>query len=243
LTDRPIVLSMRGTWRRRGSREDGFTIEIPEFEVRRGDCIALTGPSGCGKSTLLDLLGLVLRPDGSDRFRIEPEGEPAIDVAALWREDGRDALSAARAVHVGYVLQTSGLLPFLSARDNLLLSRSLLGLEDDDFVARLVESLGLSALRNRKPSALSIGERQRVAIARALAHRPTLLLADEPTAALDPHQALRTLELLLELVRETSMTAILVTHDWEMVSSLGLREVRGEPFASARGSGTRFSCA
>ncbi len=240
MSDGALALSLRDLSRRRGAGPDAFTLEVPALEVRSGEAIALTGPSGCGKSTLLDLLGLVLRPDSCGAFSLQGgEGAP-VDVAALWRAGREDALAALRASRIGYVLQTGGLLPFLPARDNIHLSPALLGLPDDPLVDSLVERLRLGHLLDKKPRALSIGERQRVAIARALAHRPALLLADEPTAALDPQQAVAVMGLLLELCAASGTTAVVVTHDWGLVQSLGLREVRASPIEGGPGSATRF---
>lgn len=243
MTDDALPLSLKAMRRRRGRGADSFLLDVPSFEVARGTCVAVTGASGSGKSTLLDVLGLVLRPDTAERFLLCGAGAEAVDVAALWNHGDRNGLAAARARSIGYVLQTGGLLPFLRAGENIVLSRTLLGLDADDaLVTRLVAVLGLGPLLRRKPQALSIGERQRVAIARALAHRPSLLLADEPTAALDPGQAVAVMEALLGLVRELRCTAIVVTHDWDLVRSLGLDEVRAEPLPVAEGSGSRFVC-
>lgn len=237
------VLCVLGTVSQRGRGADGFRLEVPAFSVSRGECVALTGPSGSGKSTMLDLLGLVLRPGQSKKFLFRANDNEVVDVARLWADRAFDALAAVRGAHLGYVLQTGGLLPFLQARDNILLSRSLLGMAGDQaLIDRLVTALGIGHLLAKKPRALSVGERQRVAIARALAHRPALLLADEPTAALDPTQAMKVMSLLLDMVRELQITAIIVTHDWDLVRSLGLREVRAQALAVARGSATRFSC-
>ncbi len=238
-----LVLSLIGTIKRRGGDTDGFRLEIPSLRVRRGECVAITGPSGSGKSTLLDLLGLILRPDAAEAFLFSARSGSTIDIAQLWRDGDRDALAAIRAKGIGYVLQTGGLLPFLTAMDNISLSRALLGLDGaDGFVDRLTEALGINHLRAKKPQALSIGERQRVAIARALAHKPALLLADEPTAALDPGQAIRVIALLLTIVRDLSITCLIVTHDWNLIETFGLREVRAELLAGRDGSVARFSC-
>jgi putative ABC transport system ATP-binding protein len=235
-----MVLSVTGATRQRGG-DDGFRLEVPRLGVRRGECIAITGPSGCGKSTLLDLLGLVLRPDRCAAFEMRPRDGSVVDVARLWRHDDRNGLAQVRAQHIGYVLQTGGLLPFLSVIENIRLSRALLGLDTSDgLVERLAEALKIGHLLGKKPQALSIGERQRVAIARALAHRPAFLLADEPTAALDPGQALQVMKLLLAIVQHFQITAIIVSHDWELVRSLGLRQVRAEPGSGEAFAVTRF---
>lgn len=237
------VLHLEQVERRRGNGTDSFHLEVTSFVVRPGECLALTGPSGSGKTTMLDLLGLVLRPDEASVFWFRDRGGKVVDVGALWRRDRADGLADLRGVNIGYVLQTGGLFPFLSARDNIHLSRKLLAMEDDGLVDHLVVRLRITHLLNKKPNALSIGERQRVAIARALAHQPGLLLADEPTAALDPPQAVEVTGLLLELVSELQMAAVVVSHDWELVRSLGLREVRAVPYErEAGGVATRFTC-
>lgn len=242
MSDDDWVLRLGGTTRRRGAGADGFRLEVPSLRIRRGECVAITGPSGSGKSTLLDLLGLILRPDRAETFAFAAGNGTRHDIARLWADDDRDALAAIRAAGIGYVLQTGGLLPFLSAIDNIGLSPALLGLAGGDgFIDRLTAALGLDPLRAKMPQALSIGERQRVAIARALAHKPALLLADEPTAALDPGQAVRVVELLLAVVRELGITCVFVTHDWDLVKAFGLREVRAEVLADADGSVTRFA--
>lgn len=240
MSDAEVVLSVTGTIRQRGG-DDGFRLEVPCLDVRRGECIAITGPSGSGKSTLLDLLGLVLRPDRCGAFEMRTRDGQLLDIAALWRRNDRNGLAQTRAQHIGYVLQTGGLLPFLPAGENIRLSRALLGLENSDrLVERLAEALKIEHLLKKKPGALSIGERQRVAIARALAHRPAFLLADEPTAALDPGQALQVMKLLLAIVQHFQITAIIVSHDWELVRTLGLRQVRAEPGAGESLAVTRF---
>lgn len=222
-----LALRLRDVRRQRGD----FVLEVPSFDVARGTCVAVTGPSGSGKSTMLDLLGLVLRPDHAGTFELGDD----VDVAALWARGDGDGLASVRARRIGYVLQTGGLLPFLDAAGNIGLSPRLLGRPADDaVVSRLVDALGLGALLRKMPRMLSIGERQRVAIARALAHRPSLVLADEPTAALDPVQGRRVMELLVALCAELGTTAVVVSHDWELVRALAVREVRAEPVGDAR---------
>jgi putative ABC transport system ATP-binding protein len=112
------------------------------------------------------------------------------------------------------VLQTGGLLPFLTARENIALSCRLLGTDPAGIIERLAERLGIAAQLDKHPGQLSVGERQRVAIARAMAHRPSVLLADEPTASVDPVNAAAILDLLLELVRQAGVTAVIASHDW-----------------------------
>lgn len=191
----------------------GFELRVPRLRIQPGEVILLSGPSGCGKSTLLDLLALALRPTTGSLFRFRPEQSRSTEVMALWDRGDLDALGRLRGRHVGYVLQTGGLLPFLTVRENIELSCRLLGRGAEPATTRLAERLGIATQLGKKPAQLSVGERQRAAIARALAHRPSVLLADEPTASVDPLNAAAIVELLLELVRWTGVTAIIASHE------------------------------
>ncbi|MCP5367074.1 MAG: ABC transporter ATP-binding protein [Hyphomicrobiales bacterium] len=202
----------------------GFELCVPRLEVPRGARLALVGESGCGKSTLLDLLGLALSPTTAGAFTFSGGGTPA-DIAAIWQRRDANHLGELRKRHIGYVLQTGALVPYLGVLENIDLTRRLLGLPDDGTSRRLAARLGLAGHLDKDPAALSVGERQRVAIGRALAHRPAVILADEPTASLDPHTATRVMELFMELIDETGATLIVATHDWHQVDRLGLTKV------------------
>ena len=210
--------------RKRRRDSTGYTLDIDCLDVLRGERIAITGPSGCGKSTALDLLAGILRPDGAERFIFAPDDNVAVDMMDAWHMGQLDKLSLLRRRYLGYVLQTGGLLPFLSARGNITAVRRAVGLPDDESVDELAERLGISRLLPAPPHKLSVGERQRVAIARALASGPSLILADEPTAALDPVNAQSSMDLFAELAHERGCTVILVTHAPEMARRLGFRE-------------------
>jgi len=188
--------------------ENGFMLEVPSLTLSRGEAVAVVGPSGCGKSTLIDLLALLRRPDAVRRFELLGE-----DVAALWARGGADACSALRAERVGVVLQTGGLLPSLTVWENVTLSQQLLDRPDAAWAQSLLDALDLARLGRRLPSQLSIGQRQRVAVARALAHRPALVLADEPTAALGMDHAGAALDLLLTLTRAADAALVVASHD------------------------------
>ena len=206
----------------RGAGSQRYSLVIPRLQLRAGEQLAVVGPSGCGKSTLLDLLALVLAPDQAQQFEFSP-GTRAVDIAALWRAAGQNPLAELRRRHLGYVLQTGGLLGFLDVRGNIALSRQLLGLKDDGSVERLAEQLEIADQLQKKPAALSVGQRQRVSCARALAHGPGLVLADEPTAALDPLNAERVLQLLLARAREHGVCCVIATHDEQLARSSGLQ--------------------
>ena len=198
-----------------------FSLKVPRFSIDEGERIAIAGPSGSGKSSFLDLVALLRPPTRVARIRLAD-----VDVATLWSPARLDERVKLRARGIGYVLQTGGLLPYLSVLENVLLSPRLLGRMDLTWVDGLLETLGVAALRGRLPAALSLGERQRVAIARALAHRPGLVLADEPTASLDADNAERVFALLVSLCARFGTGLILVSHDRELTRRHGLLEVR-----------------
>mgnify|MGYP001028561325 CR=1 FL=1 len=210
----PPVYLCRALTKVRQAGASRFELLVPELRVRPGEIVVLRGQSGCGKSTLLDLLALALRPDGAETFSFHPEHRGPTDLLGLWERRDLDGLGRLRGAHIGYVLQTGGLLSFLTARENIALSCRLLGRDPAGLVERLAERLGIGSQLDKSPGQLSVGERQRVAIARALAHRPSVLLADEPTASVDPVNAAAILELLLELVRQAGVTAVIASHDW-----------------------------
>jgi putative ABC transport system ATP-binding protein len=226
---------------RKTSARTTFELAVPHLQIARGEKIALVGPSGCGKSTLLDALSMISRPDRVGVFRLAPDGSqnrpPPIDVARLLNRNDAGRLAVIRKRWIGYVLQTGGLLSFLSVRRNIEISRRLLGLRDDGTVESVARRLGILDHLRKLPSALSVGERQRVAIARALAHRPSIIVADEPTAALDPRNAEIVMESFVEVADEFRTTTIIASHDLARVAKFGLRLV--EPtLATDAGSAT-----
>lgn len=188
----------------------------------RGDKLALVGESGSGKSTLLELLAMILKPSAWGEFLFAPSNGSAHDIGALWRAGNADQLGELRSRHIGYILQYGGLLPYLSVRENIELSRRLLGLPIADQAADLARRLDIEAQLDKLPDALSVGQRQRVAIARALAHEPNIILADEPTAALDPANAERIFALLVEVADALGVTLIAATHAQALAQRAGL---------------------
>ena len=197
-----------------------FQLVVPWLDVKRGGKLALIGESGSGKSTLLELLAMILTPTSSTSFGFAPvPGEPASDVGQIWKSRDSDRLGRLRSRHIGYVLQHGGLLPYLTVRKNIELSRRLLGLPVGDMAEQLAKKLGIAAQLDKRPSALSVGQRQRAAIARALAHEPTIVIADEPTAAIDPLNSQRIMDLFVGLVNELGVTLILATHAHELVKN------------------------
>ncbi len=213
----------------RGAGQQGYSVSLPELVIQPGEVAALTGPSGCGKSTLLEMIGLILRPDSLGCYRL---GHQQADVAAPLLAGQEDILSNLRASELGFVLQSGGLLPYLNVEQNLQLPRRLLGMPlSSEWVDKALRTLQLQSLLKKMPRQLSIGERQRVAFVRAIAHQPPLLLADEPTAALDPHNARELFSLMLEMVSELNISALVVSHDWQLVDAFSLRRLHGQPQA------------
>jgi putative ABC transport system ATP-binding protein len=204
----------------------GFTLAVPELIVRRGEKVALVGMSGCGKSTLLDLLAMVLRPDEAGQFSFFSQQGQKQDVMDAWARKKLSRLARIRMAHIGYVLQTGGLFPFLSIRENIGISLMGLGLPVNDAVEDMARQLHIERHLNKHPGQLSVGERQRVAIARAMAHQPSLVIADEPTASLDPINAEDIMDLFSALADENGVTLIMATHDWGNLGKRGFRQVQ-----------------
>ena len=176
--------------------------------VRRGEVIALLGPSGAGKSTFLTAVGL-----------INPPTSGQILIGGVLVLDGPVPLVNLRSFrrkHIGYVFQKSNLIPFLSARENVQIAMELNGASPRRARRRaleLLEELGVADRAENGPSMLSGGEQQRAAIARALANDPSVILADEPTAALDSHRGRQVMELFRGVAHEHGAGVIVVTHD------------------------------
>ena len=180
-------------------------------DFRRGECVALRGRSGSGKSTLLNLISGIDLPDS---------GTVMIDGRDVTGMSERDR-TLFRREHIGFVYQAFNLVPTLSVADNVRLVLELNRVADADAAARidaLLDAVGLADRAGSYPDVLSGGEQQRVAIARALAHRPSLILADEPTGNLDDSTAERVLDLLDRLVRRQGGTMLVATHSSTVAS-------------------------
>jgi len=198
--------------------EQRFTLSLPEWEVPAGGRVALFGPSGCGKSTLLNLIAGVLVADAGS---LSVAGG---DVCAMSEAERR----AWRIRKMGFVFQDFPLVDYLPAEENVLLPYRLNAALSLDAGARhrardLLALLGLGDKTGRRPNELSQGERQRVAIARALVTQPSVLLADEPAAGLDPERTVALMEHLEGLCSEFGLTLVLVTHDPALLDRFELR--------------------
>jgi putative ABC transport system ATP-binding protein len=182
-------------------------LDVEEFTIDAGEQVVLLGPSGCGKTTLLHTIAGITKPDSGSVF---------IDGVEITKfsETGRDRI---RADKIGYVFQTFNLLDGFSALENVLLGISFGSRRTSPSRAKeLLERVGLGHRLNNKPHQLSVGESQRVAVARAVANRPALLLADEPTANVDPQNQQQVVDLIKETCKTESITMLMVTHSMEV---------------------------
>ncbi len=191
---------------------DGQTVEIldlPQFQLGIGEQAVLIGPSGCGKTTLLHLIAGIISPTS---------GVVELDGLKLsqFSESARDRI---RADKLGYVFQTFNLLPAFSALENVVLGMSFSSKRVSRSRAlELLDQVGLSHRLHHRPGSLSVGEQQRVAVARALANSPKLLLADEPTANVDPHNQQQVIDLIRSVCSERQISLLLVTHAMEVAN-------------------------
>ena len=218
----PLIFHLRNLTKSWKAQDGEFQLSVPQLDVHAGDQIAVLGQSGCGKSTLLDILAMTLEPSSCESFHFEPVGAANTDISTAWKNHNMDLLAGLRGHHIGYVLQTGGLLPFITVRENIELPRRLCELAGDGTVEDLGQRLRISDQFDKLPAELSVGQRQRVAVARALAHEPTVVLADEPTASLDPHTAGEVMGLFVDLAAQHGITLLIASHDWERMADLGL---------------------
>jgi len=180
--------------------------------VQRGELAAILGPSGSGKTTLLTAIAGIIEPTSG---RICVSNNAVYDNG--WRV--RD-LRRFRREHLGFIFQSHNLVPFLTARENVLVALQINGITGSRAVTdanELLDYLGVGERRNHLPEKLSGGEQQRVAIARALANSPPVILADEPTAALDTERGQSVMALFRQIAREKGSAVICVTHDKRMI--------------------------
>ncbi len=199
------MLSIRGLGKVYDGPRKRTVLTGVDLELATGEYVAVMGESGIGKSTLLNLVAGLERPNAGT---IEVDG---VDLATL----NDDALTRLRGERMGFVFQAFHILPYLSVAQNVELPLRLQNAPEADARARsmqMLEAVGLADRASSMPRELSGGELQRVAIARALAHRPKLVLADEPTGNLDPDSARLVLDLLRDQIKEHRAAGILVTH-------------------------------
>ncbi len=205
------------------SDPDRRIISALDLEIQPGERFAIVGPSGCGKSTLLNLLGTL---DSPSKGEMKVSGQSTEKLSAK-------ELAGLRAQEIGFIFQLHHLLPQCSALENVLVPTLALPQKVnkeakkgrssylDERAKELFERVGLQDKLNSLPSQLSGGERQRVAVIRALINQPKILLADEPTGALDEENAANLVDLLIELNEAENLALVMVSHDVELAQRLG----------------------
>lgn len=189
-----------------------------DLDIQAGEFSALAGPSGSGKTTLLNLIGCIDQASGGS---IKVDGR---DVTSLGRTEG----STFRLSHIGFVFQAYNLLPVLTAYENaefVLMLQGTPPAERREIVENLLNEVGLGDMMDRKPHELSGGQQQRVAVVRAIASKPTIVLADEPTANLDTDTSKALLDMMLELNEEHGVTFLFSSHD-DLVLERARRVIR-----------------
>ena len=201
----PWVLQVRDLAKRYGATP---VFEQVSLQVQAGQFVAVVGDSGVGKSTLLNCMAGL---DTWDAGQVQLCGHPLQQTS----DEDRAIL---RRQHVGFVFQAFHVLPHLDVRQNVALPLMLLDRHEPQRVQDMLEAVGLQGLETRLPQQLSGGQLQRVAIARALVHRPSLLLADEPTGNLDPRTAAQVMQALIDQTRQEGSALILVTHSEQAAS-------------------------
>jgi putative ABC transport system ATP-binding protein len=205
------VIAVRGISKTYAQGEAAMrALDAVDLDVRAGELMLLMGPSGSGKTTLLSIMGCILRPSGGT-LRILGR-----DVEALGERD----LPRVRLDHIGFVFQGFNLFPTLTAAQNVALALDLKGVPRRAARTRaleLLEQVGLESKADAYPADLSGGQKQRVAIARAIAGEPPIVLADEPTAALDTQSGHAVMQLLQRLAHERARAVVIVTHDNRML--------------------------
>lgn len=221
------VRNVHRTWRL--DRTEVHALRGVDLDVYPGELLAICGPSGSGKTTLLNLLGLIDRPDS---------GEVLLQGRAVQALPARE-LAALRNRSIGFVFQNFNLVPVLDALENVLLPLQIRGrvsAADASYARQLLEEVGLSGQMRQRPDRMSGGQRQRVALARALVTRPSLVLADEPTANLDGESTSLVMQVIKALNRSTGATFVFSTHDDRVVAQVHrrvqLRDGRNQPTGS-----------
>lgn len=198
------------TKRYKDSESETIALDHVSLTVNKGEFVAIIGPSGSGKSTFLSIAGALLQPS---------EGEVFIKDRAISTLSEKE-LAHVRLEQIGFILQTSNLIPYLTVLDQLLVVVKMKGAITEELkqtASELLTDLGLGNKLKKFPNELSGGERQRVAIARSFMNDPDVILADEPTANLDTARAYEVVQLIAKEVKSRNKAAIMVTHDERML--------------------------
>ena len=207
------IIAMSGISKVYGIGESAVTaIKEATLEIFAGETVALLGPSGSGKTTLITMMGCITEPTSG---KLSLNNEMVYDEKWLIKDERK-----IRRENIGFIFQAHNLIPFLNVLENVTLVPQMNGVstKDANVKAReLLDYLGVGEKEDKMPSQLSGGQSQRVAIARSLANNPKIILADEPTAALDGERALSVMQLLRKLAHEHEVAIVVVTHDERML--------------------------
>lgn len=229
------VLELKNVYR--SFKQGGQSLQVlrgVDLDIDKGEIVALIGPSGSGKSTLLQLAGLLEKPTKGDIYL---EGQKCSTLSDMMR-------TSLRRDYLGFVYQYHNLLADFDAVENVMIPQLISGVKTKDAEEKakwLLKKLGLEKRFKHRPAEMSGGEQQRVAIARALANTPKLLLADEPTGNLDPKTSESVFAELLSIVKETGLSALVATHNFELADRMDrkvkleagkLIDMRAEKFIS-----------
>lgn len=229
------VLELKNVYR--SFKQGGQSLQVlrgVDLDIDKGEIVALIGPSGSGKSTLLQLAGLLEKPTKGDIYL---EGQKCSILSDMMR-------TSLRRDYLGFVYQYHNLLADFDAVENVMIPQLIAGVKTKDAEEKakwLLKKLGLEKRFKHRPAEMSGGEQQRVAIARALANTPKLLLADEPTGNLDPKTSESVFAELLSIVKETGLSALVATHNFELADRMDrkvkleagkLIDMRAEKFIS-----------
>ncbi|MEA1049458.1 ABC transporter ATP-binding protein [Lamprobacter modestohalophilus] len=198
----------------RGDARQPVRILVPDFRAAPGEFVAVLGENGSGKSTFLDMLGLILSPGRLGEYSLCLEGQ-RIALGHL----SRKARARMRRAYFGYALQTGGLLDYLTLRQNVAFAADLHG-GSLVRVNELADLLGLADVMHKHPAKVSGGQRQKAALLRVLVQEPPVVLADEPTAAIDSQSATKLVELFSHLIRRAGSTVIMVTHQRPLIDKI-----------------------
>jgi len=210
--NKDVVLSLKNVWKVYEMGEVSVkALQNVSIDIERGDFVAIIGASGSGKSTMMNLIGCLDLPSKGEIFLQDN------NIANLPESD----LSTLRGKTIGFIFQQYNLIPSISSFDNILLPMEFQEINDVDSAKRanrLLEIVGLADKANNRPTQLSGGQQQRVSIARSLANDPEIILADEPTGALDSVTGKQIIQLLRKLWKEDKKTIIMVTHDLNLAN-------------------------
>ncbi len=228
------VISIVGCRKLLSSADSSFQLTIESLEVFKGEFLGFVGKSGSGKSTLLDLLSLASVPDQLESYVLTLD-DRSLELRESILSNNDRVMSRVRLKHFGYVLQWGGLVDCLSVEENINLIPNALGIEPQVPDSTLVRALEMGPEFTKPIRSLSGGQRQRVSILRALATNAEVVVADEPTAAIDENMAEIVIQQFRSLAKDTGATVLLVSHDLDLVDQYCDRVIELHPETKTKG--------